>query len=157
MERILTIIILALGLGLIMAMATALPAQATLGEAADSVARDQLLLSAGPPSTQSHTGYTVQELQSAAVTLREYISPAGIVFAIAWNGMVHPDLKPLLGSYSGDYESAQRRTRQEHGLRQRKVNANKVVVETWGHMRDLQGRSYAPDLIPGGVTIDEID
>jgi len=36
------------------------------------------------------------------------------------------------------------------------VRTDRVVVEKWGNMRNLQGRAYAPALIPPGVSIDEI-
>jgi hypothetical protein len=36
------------------------------------------------------------------------------------------------------------------------LKANNVVVEKWGHMRNLQGRAYAPALMPQGVSVDEI-
>jgi hypothetical protein len=31
-----------------------------------------------------------------------------------------------------------------------------VVVERWGHMRDLHGRAYLPALLPDGVTVDDL-
>ncbi|MBF0567139.1 MAG: DUF2844 domain-containing protein [Nitrospirae bacterium] len=129
---------------------------ATLGEYGDSVEPDRKALSAVKRGTQVYNGYTVEEIDSDATTIREYISPAGIVFGIAWNGLIHPDLKQLLGSYSGEYESALRQTTRKHGVRSLQVKTDRVVVEKWGHMRNLKGRAYVPDLIPSGVGIDEI-
>jgi len=130
--------------------------QATLGESADSVASDQKILSAARPALTTHNGYTVQEVRSDAVVVREYISPAGIVFAIAWNGLIHPDLTPLLGSHAGEYEQALRQTPPKPGRRSLQVKSNNIIVEKWGQMRNLQGRAYVPALIPSGVSIDEI-
>jgi hypothetical protein len=101
-------------------------------------------------------GYTVQELQSDSVTVREYVAPTGIVFAIAWNGLIHPDLTSLLGSYVGEYRTALQHVLRQHGSRHRKVETAQIVVEKWGQMRNLQGRAYVPALIPSGVSIDEI-
>jgi hypothetical protein len=42
------------------------------------------------------------------------------------------------------------------GRRHVTVKTDSVVVEKWGHMRNLQGRAYAPALIPKGVNVDEI-
>jgi hypothetical protein len=42
------------------------------------------------------------------------------------------------------------------GRRHVTVKTDGVVVEKWGHMRNLQGRAYAPALIPQGVSVDEI-
>jgi len=36
------------------------------------------------------------------------------------------------------------------------VRTDRVVVEKWGHVRNLQGRAYPPALIPLGVSVDEI-
>ena len=67
-----------------------------------------------------------------------------------------PDLTPLLGSYAGEYQEALGRTARKYGERHLQVKAAHVVVQKWGHMRNLQGRAYAPDLVPAGVTVDEI-
>ncbi len=149
---------LTLCLGLIMAFpANAQQAQATLGESEDSVAADQKALSAVKCATTIRTNYTVHEFKSDGTVVREYVSPSGIVFGIAWNGLTHPDLKPLLGSYAGEYEAALKRTPPKPGIsRNARVETDRVVVEKWGQMRNLQGRAYAPSLIPPGVSIDEI-
>ncbi len=131
-------------------------AQATLGEPADSVTSDRKALSAVPGTAAVHSGFTVQEVNSESVTVREYISPEGVVFGIAWKGLVHPDLAPLLGSFAGEYEEALKQTPRRWGRRSATIKAQRVVVEKWGHMRNLQGRAYAPALMPSGVSIDEI-
>jgi hypothetical protein len=148
---------LLLGLGLAAAfLAAPGPVKAALGESADVVAPDQTALAAKQGSKTVRNGYTVQELGSDSVTLREYVAPNGIIFAIAWNGLIHPDLPPLLGSYAGEYQTALRHTQRKPGSRHRKIETDQVVVEKWGHMRNLQGRAYVPALIPPGVSIDEI-
>lgn len=131
-------------------------AHATLGESADSVKSDRKAISARQGSTTVRTGYTVQEVYSASTAVREYVAPSGIVFAIAWNGLTHPDLTPLLGSYAGEYREALQRTPRKPGRKGLQVKAARVIVEKWGHMRNLQGRAYVPALIPSGVSVDEI-
>ena len=129
-------------------LAAAQPLMAALGEPADSVARDRKALSAARGTATVHTGYTVQEVVSDSVTVREYISPAGIVFGIAWNGYTHPDLTPLLGSYAGEYDDALRKTPRKPGRRPVQVKTDRVVVEKWGHMRNLEAvrmqRTWSP-------------
>ena len=149
---------LALCLGLSMAfLANAQQTLATLGESGDSVVADQRALSAVKCATTLRPNYTVHEFKSDGTAVREYVSPSGIVFGIAWNGLTHPDLKPLLGSYAGEYEEALKRTPPKPGIsRNARVETDHVVVEKWGQMRNLQGRAYAPDLIPPGVSTDEI-
>ena len=136
--------------------ATVQQAQATLGESADSVTADQKSLSAMKRATTVRKGYTVHEITSDSFTVREYVAPSGIVFGIAWNGLVYPDLTPLLGSYFSEYQEARRHTSRKPGRRSLQVRTNRVIVEKWGHMRNLQGRAYAPALVPPGVGIDEI-
>lgn len=131
-------------------------AQATLGAGADSIAGDYQALSASKRATTTRANYTVQEVASDATTVREYLTLSGVVFAVAWNGLVHPDLTVLLGSYAGEYQVAKRQSPRKHGQRNLKVRSNRVVVETWGHMRNLQGRAYLPDLLPAGVNVNEI-
>jgi len=155
MKRRLITLLIGLGLAAFF-LATAGPVQAVLGESADSVASDQTALAAKRVTKTIRAGYTVQELRSDSVTLREYVAPTGIVFAIAWNGLIHPDLTSLLGSYVGQYRTALEHVQREPGSRHRTVETGDIVVEKWGHMRNLQGRAYVPALIPSGVTIDEI-
>jgi hypothetical protein len=133
------------------------PTLATLGEGPDSVAKDRRALSATQKSTTSRPKYTVQEVASDATTVREYLNPSGVVFAVAWKGIVHPDLTSLLGSYAGEYRDAKRLSPRKHGQKRTKVQADRVIVETWGHMRSLQGRAYLPALLPEGVKVDEIN
>ncbi len=130
---------------------------AALGESGDSVATDRAALHAERRPKTEREGYTVHEMQSPSVTVREYSSPSNVVFAVAWNGMVPPDLDQLLGRYADDYKQALKREQRKPGRRSSsQVKTDTIVVETWGHMRNLQGRAYVPGLVPPGVDIDEI-
>ena len=131
-------------------------AYATLGERADSIAKDRQALSAAKAVTNNRSNYTVQVLTSDANVVREFLTPSGVVFAVAWNGLVHPDLTALLGSYAAEYQNARQQMPRRHGKKNLRVQSDRIVVETWGHMRNLQGRAYLPALIPAGVSIDEI-
>ena len=142
--------------GLFLTVFAAQQAQATLGESVDSVASDQKALSAVRRTMKTSTAYTVHEIRTETLTVREYVSPSGVVFGIAWNGLTHPDLTPLLGSYISEYQKALKETKRQPGRRHVTVKTDGVVVEKWGHMRNLQGRAYAPALIPQGVSVDEI-
>lgn len=131
-------------------------AHAALGGNADTVTSDEKALSAVRHSTTQQDGYTVVEVVSGSSAVREYLSPAGIVFGIAWNGYVNPDLTHLLGSYAGEYSAALQKAPRTHGQRHQRLVTDNLVVEKWGHMRDLRGRAYVQGLVPSGVTIDEI-
>ena len=100
--------------------------------------------------------YAVHETEKNQVLIREYVAN-GVVFAVAWEGMTQPNLTELLGKYFGDYQESAVQTPKVRGMRfQRRVQGEGVVVETYGHMRSMQGRAYAPALMPKGVSADEI-
>ncbi|HET6438395.1 MAG TPA: DUF2844 domain-containing protein [Anaeromyxobacter sp.] len=134
----------------------AFPARAALGETEASIARDRRALSAAGMATTPQAAYTVHELTSSGLTVREYVSADGVVFAVTWGGMGQPDLSLLLGPYADEYRLAAERTPKVKGQHARRIAGAHLVVERWGHMRDLHGRAYLPDLVPQGVTIDEI-
>jgi hypothetical protein len=144
-------------LGLVtMSLFGATAAYATLGEKADSVERDRRALSAAKRALTAYDNYQVQEVAMGGTTIREYLAPSGVVFAVAWNGLAHPDFETILGSYTGDYRKAKTSTPRKHGQRSARFVGSQVIVETGGHMRDLRGRAYVPSLVPEGVNINEI-
>jgi hypothetical protein len=155
MKRMLYVLFICLGFSAVF-FASVQRVQATLGEAVDSISSDRKVLAAVQGSTTVRYGYTIHEIESAATVVREYVSTSGVVFGIAWKGLIHPDLSALLGPYAGEYQEALRQTPRINGSRRLQVKSSGVVVEKWGHMRNLQGRAYAPALIPSGVDIDEI-
>lgn len=102
-------------------------------------------------------GYIVHEsITEAGVTVREYASQQGVVFAIGWNGPSMPDLQQFLGDYFPQFKNAmtERRSRGIRGPVM--LQQNDLVVESRGHMRDFRGRAYAPNLLPPQVSIEEI-
>lgn len=155
MKRTHSLLFISFGLT-VAAIATVGQAQATLGESVDSITADSKALSAVQGATKAFGSYTVYEVSSNAIVIREYVSASGIVFGIAWNGPAHLDLTTLLGSYADEYQKAQSKTPRQPGRRHFQVKTDRVVVERWGHMRNLRGRAYVPDLIPQGASVDEI-
>ncbi len=155
MKRKLHVLFVGLGFFAVL-FATARQVQATLGESVDSISSDGKVLSAVQRSATVRNGYTVHEIDSESTAVREYVSASGVVFGIAWRGLIHPDLKQLLGAYATEYQEALLRTPRIRGSRSLRVKTRGVVVEKWGHMRNLQGRAYTPSLLPPGVSVDEI-
>jgi CheY-like chemotaxis protein len=96
-------------------------AGATLGEGSASLAKDRRALSANKTTSSSQAHYTVQEITSDATLVREYLTDSGVVFGIAWNGLVHPDLTTLLGSYASEYQDARQKTARGRGQRHLRV------------------------------------
>ena len=74
------------------------------------------------------------------MTVKEYLSPNGTVFAVSWRGPRPPDLSQLLGSYFAEYQTAAAAPHAQRG--HLLVQTENLVVETSGHMRDLRGRAY---------------
>jgi hypothetical protein len=91
------------------------------------------------------------------VTVREFVSSAGKVFAVAWQGPIHPDLQQLLGTYYEQYTQAvqaQRATRKGRGPLL--IQEPGLVVQVSGHMRAFVGRAYVPQMMPAGVKVEDI-
>lgn len=145
-----------LAFAFVVALGAAAPARASLGGASDSVEADAKALSAVRLPTAPRGAYSVYELDTGATRVREYISRSGVVFGLAWDGLSHPDLGRLLGSYAPAWREADRQTPRAPGHRHRTVAARNLVVEKWGHMRSLRGRAWDPALLPPGVSVDEL-
>ena len=138
-------------------VATAAPAWGSLGGDAASVQADQIHLQ-GTRTLKAANSYTVHEIQAASGTVvREYVSAAGKVFAIAWHGPWMPDMRQLLGSYFDQYAQANQAQR---GARMRRgpilINQPGLVVQIGGHQRAFAGRAYVPEMLPSGVSAENI-
>lgn len=150
-------------LGIVLA-ASAGEAVATLGQAPSTLPASSTstpavgarMLAATPTARSSL--YTLHEVQlENGTTVREYATPAGQVFAVAWRGPVLPDLSALLGGYFNTFkaETDQARMRDSRGS---PVNIERdgLVVRSNGRMRNFFGHAYAPDLVPTGVNIKDV-
>jgi Protein of unknown function (DUF2844) len=130
-----------------------LSAGAVLGGDASTIAVDQQKM----PGTLRVSGtqhYTVHEIQGAAATaVREFVSPAGQVFGVAWRGPFMPDLRQLLGSNFDTYIAAMGR---RHVKGPVSIELPGLVVHSSGRMRNFFGQAYVPALVPQGVTVEEI-
>ncbi|MDR3608877.1 MAG: DUF2844 domain-containing protein [Oligoflexia bacterium] len=133
-----------------------------LGEREDSIEVDRKSLSGSHHTQAVYSGFSVHEIANDGVTIREYVSQNGVIFGIAWKGVIHPDLSTLLGSYSSEYQTVSKNSqyaRARSALGRRNYSETKsanVVVEKSGHMRALQGKAYLPSLIPEGMTPSDI-
>ena len=129
-------------------------ASATLGENVSSTETDRASMKATLRMVPA-SRFTVHEIQTPSGTaIREYVSPAGTVFAVAWRGPAMPDLRQALGSYFKPYVEAA--GGKQGGHRRRTIREPGLVVQSHGHMRAFSGRAYVPQLLPQGVTVEEI-
>ena len=152
------ILVICLTLGLL-----AIPARlfAALGGDANSVQADQVRMQGSLRSTRAQN-YTVHEIQSAVgTTVREYISPSGTVFAVAWKGPWPPDMRQLLGDYFEQYAQAvqvQSEAQSNLGTARRplRIALPELVVHISGHPRSFAGTAYLPGRLPLGVRAEEL-
>ena len=129
---------------------------ASLGGSPESVEADRVHVQGALTQIVRTGAYTRHELRSASgTTIREYVSPAGTVFAVTWQGPWLPDLRQVLGSYFDDYQRAlQSRPRRSRGVVQ--INEPNLVVVASGHQRSFSGRAFVPGLAPAGVSIEAL-
>jgi len=91
------------------------------------------------------------------VVLREYVSPSGNVFGVAWQGRTHPDLHQVFGAYYDQYVQAVKAQRaQRHGHGPLLIQQPGLVILIGGHMRALTGKAYLPQSLPAGMRAEEI-
>jgi hypothetical protein len=130
-------------------------AGAALGEAESSVQSDVVALQASIKSSEDRTIYRLHEIQLPTGTfLREFVSPEGKVFAVAWNGPHMPDLRQAFGQYFNSFVAGAKLSRGDRTHLQ--IQQSDLVVEIRGHMRAYSGRAYLPDAIPGGVDLGDL-
>jgi hypothetical protein len=143
--------------GLLALLLLPLPACASLGGDVTTVQADQAKMQ-GSLRTTSSDSYTLHEIQSpTGVAVKEYVSTAGKVFAVTWQGPIHPDLRQLLGTYFDQFvqaEQAQRAQRRGRGPVQ--IQQPGLVVQVSGHMRAFLGKAYVPQMLPTGVRAEDI-
>lgn len=129
-------------------------ATAALGDDQNSVESDRVQLRAALRTAPS-AAYTVQELQLASGTIvREYLSPAGRVFAVTWQGPAMPDLRQLLGSSFETWRAAPRAP--GSGRSHSTVESPQLVVHSAGHPRYYAGAAYLPQWLPSGVSAGDL-
>ena len=132
----------------------AFPAWATLGGSAESVVTDQTKFHA-KRAVVDRPDYAVQEITGDDGTvIREYVTPAGKVFGVSWNGPTIPDLTQLLGTYNAEFQAGVRAKRSRRSTAA--VHNSDLVVESTGHMRSFHGRAYLNSMLPSGVTQDVV-
>ncbi|CAE6883605.1 DUF2844 domain-containing protein [Paraburkholderia domus] len=137
-----------------------LASYATLGGAPSTGTSSPTMLRAAPQSASaSNTGvahksatapYTVRESRDAdGVTIREYVLPSSVVFAVTWEGPIRPDMTALLGSYFPNFVAAgESRARGTGPL----IEGNDDFrIESAGRLGHFFGMAYLPRLMPANV------
>jgi hypothetical protein len=138
------------GVLLILILAVA-PGWAALGEPESSVSADGQFLR-GQIREEVHEGYRLHQItQAGGGVVREYVSPAGKVFGVSWQGPGVPNMQQLLGSYFPYLQQyAQAQTGRHGGPLI--IQKDNFVFTSGGHMRWYHGRAYVPSLLPTNLT-----
>lgn len=128
---------------------------ATLGEKISSITEDQRALR-GVKKTFQRNNFSVHEISYGGHQVKEYASNQGIVFAVTWRGNSEPDLSVLFGNYYSEYKEA-KPVRRFRGRGPQQFQTRHIQIQKFGHMRDVRGKAYIPELIPRGVKIEDIN
>ncbi|WP_025601209.1 DUF2844 domain-containing protein [Burkholderia sp. WSM2230] len=104
-----------------------------------------------PASAPAGTApYSVRESVDAnGVTIREYVLPSNVVFAVAWAGPVRPNMRALLGSYFANYVAAGESG--VHGSGPLVEGNGDFRIESAGRLGRFFGMAWVPRLVPAGV------
>lgn len=132
-----------------------LPARATLGEDEASAQADSAQLR-GRRARRVEAGYAVHDIElESGTVVREYVSPGGKIFAVAWRGPTLPDLAQVMGE--AHYQTFRQAPATHHVLRRlRAVQRDDLVVHSAGRPRAFSGYAYVPALLPPGFLTESL-
>jgi hypothetical protein len=104
---------------------------------------------AATPQSTTKTGTSAE---ANATVVREYVSPAGVVFAVTWHGPFLPNMRQLLGSHFQQFVVAMKQQASSRlGRRPLQVVQPDFVVHVSGNSRSHAGRAYLPEMLPSGL------
>ena len=93
-----------------------------------------------------------QELhQESGTVVKEFISPAGKVFAVSWSGPFIPDLRQLLGEYFDKFSQLAQTRARRPGRAPLMIEQDGLVVQSGGHNARIHRKKlYITDKLPEG-------
>jgi hypothetical protein len=128
-------------------------AGATLGKDVASVQANEQHLNGARQVRALATGERHDIQLPSGTIVREYVSPAGVVYAVAWRGPRTPNLQELLGDYFPNLANRDRRGG-HHNLT---VTMPDFVVRATSHTNFSSGKAWVPSLVPSGVDVAALD
>lgn len=146
---------IAVSFSILVNVSSPMPVLAILGESSTTVEQDRAMLN-GTHRSQPETGFTVHILEAPGAIIREYTSPAGVVFGVSWRhhtGLLNLD--KLFGAYYEEYHQAVAR---QPRLSQRfhRIETEHLIVERGGRMGATWGRVWVVPLLPPGISKEQI-
>jgi hypothetical protein len=130
---------------------------ASLGGDVTSVEADRAKMQASL-QTMSKDLYSIHEIHAPNdLVVREFVSPMGKVFGVAWQGPSRPDMRQLLGTYFEPFANATQSQKVHRvGRGPLVIQQPGLVVQMSGHVRAFSGSAYIPQMVPAGVHAEEI-
>jgi hypothetical protein len=129
---------------------------AGLGDDVKKVNEDKMNLQSKSLKITSKENFSVYEIEAPEYKIREYINSEKKVFAVAWSGLSHPELKQVLSSYYDEYVTVAQKQKRTYGKRFRVVKSKNVTLILSGHMRNLKGKVFLHSNLPRGLAAHEI-
>lgn len=136
-------------------LALAFPAWASLGDNVTSVQKDRVQMQGSVRSVATQRYVKHEIVVPTGQVVREFVSPDGTVFGVAWDGPFQPDLRQVLGSYFEPMKQAAG-AQQRRGRGPLTIETSGFVFHQSGHMRSFRGSAYVPAMVPQGVDVAEI-
>ena len=135
------------------------PAQASLGGDVASVEHDRMRLQ-GQRRAVAQSSVHVQThllVLGDGSVIKEYLGPAGTVFAVSWSTRFKPRLDELLGTQADAYAQAAREAMRRPGIRHAvALERGDLVVHAHEHLTSHVGLAYLKSQLPPGVGVDAL-
>jgi hypothetical protein len=122
-------------------------AHATLGGDVPSIEANAVALGGVRSVQPTATGERHDVVLPSGTVVHEYVSSAGAVYAISWQGVGPANLRELLGPRFAQVEGAHR----SGGHHVWSFVGADLIVRTMGHRRTFAGHAWIPSLVPAGV------
>lgn len=130
-------------------MLASTPAWAALGDNVSSVASDAQVLG-GQHKMVARVGYNLHQITASdGSVVNEFVSPAGVVFGVSWQGHSLPKFSQILGSHMADFRNGQRLNHVPR--RAVTIQSGDFVLTSIGHNGSFRGRAYVPSLLPAAL------
>ena len=118
---------------------------------------NSIQMRAAVPASTRALYSTYNNVDETGTQITEYATSAGIVFAVAWQGPVLPDMQSLLGTYLPAFTQLVQSSRAERSLgTPLAIQSTTLVVRSSGRMRNFSGYAYDPTLLPTGLRITDV-
>jgi hypothetical protein len=135
---------------LLMLVIGSVPAWAALGGDVSSVNSDAQVLG-GQHKMLAKVGFSLHQITASdGSVVNEFVSPAGVVFGVSWQGHSLPNFSQLLGAHLADMQNGQRTNLVPR--RAVTIKSGDFVLTSIGHGRYFRGRAFVSSMIPANLT-----